>query len=243
MMPRYRVGDEWVYIANPDEMIEPTDDKPLTREEEMANASKKDGNRDNVEVYQEAGKEFIETEQKILVGKLKIRPNFAVRARNTIRLEGLGQLLSGLYYVDRAVYVFSESGVSQELEVKKNAFGETLETINRQGGTTLSPTVTAPTQDTTPTTPIDNGDTDSNQDNSSDITEPQQPEEAIDLPTDPIATYTVKSGDSLSSIAKKYYGSGASKYWKAIYFANQDVIGSNPNLIYPNTILKIPPKP
>ena len=44
-------------------------------------------------------------------------------------------------------------------------------------------------------------------------------------------TYTVKSGDCLWNIAKKFYGNGA-QYTK-IYNANKGVIGGNPNLIYP----------
>lgn len=51
-------------------------------------------------------------------------------------------------------------------------------------------------------------------------------------------TYTVKKGDSLWNIAKKYYGSGA-QYTK-IYNANKSVIGSNPNLTYPGQVLTIP---
>lgn len=51
-------------------------------------------------------------------------------------------------------------------------------------------------------------------------------------------TYTVKSGDCLWNIAKKYYGSGA-QYTK-IYNANKGVIGGNPNLIYPGQVLTIP---
>ena len=50
-------------------------------------------------------------------------------------------------------------------------------------------------------------------------------------------SYTVKSGDCLWNIAKKYYGDG-SKY-TAIYEANKDKI-SNPNLIYPGQVLTIP---
>lgn len=50
-------------------------------------------------------------------------------------------------------------------------------------------------------------------------------------------TYTVKSGDCLWNIAKKFYGNG-SKYTK-IYEANKDKI-KNPNLIYPNQVLVIP---
>ena len=51
-------------------------------------------------------------------------------------------------------------------------------------------------------------------------------------------TYTVVSGDCLWAIAKKFYGDG-SRYTE-IYNANVDVIGSNPNLIYPGQVLTIP---
>ena len=52
-------------------------------------------------------------------------------------------------------------------------------------------------------------------------------------------TYTVKSGDCLWNIAKKFYGNG-SKY-TVIYNANKDKI-KNPNLIYPGQVLTIPAK-
>ena len=54
----------------------------------------------------------------------------------------------------------------------------------------------------------------------------------------PKETYTVKSGDCLWNIAKKFYGNGA-QYTK-IYNANKGVIGGNPNLIYPGQVLTIP---
>lgn len=50
-------------------------------------------------------------------------------------------------------------------------------------------------------------------------------------------TYTVKTGDSLWSIAKKYLGSG-SKYTD-IYNINKDII-KNPALIYQGQVLKMP---
>ncbi len=50
-------------------------------------------------------------------------------------------------------------------------------------------------------------------------------------------TYTVKKGDTLWGIAKKYYGNGA-KYTQ-IYNANKDKI-KNPNLIYPGQVFAIP---
>ncbi len=51
-------------------------------------------------------------------------------------------------------------------------------------------------------------------------------------------TYTVKPGDCLWNIAKKFYGKG-SDYTK-IYNANKGKIGSNPNLIYPGQVFTIP---
>jgi nucleoid-associated protein YgaU len=51
-------------------------------------------------------------------------------------------------------------------------------------------------------------------------------------------TYTVKSGDSLSKIAKHVYGD-ANK-WHAIYDANKDKI-KNPDLIHPGEVLTLPP--
>lgn len=52
-----------------------------------------------------------------------------------------------------------------------------------------------------------------------------------------VKTYTVKSGDCLWNIAKKYYGNGA-QYTK-IYNANKGKV-KNPNLIYPGQVLTIP---
>lgn len=46
--------------------------------------------------------------------------------------------------------------------------------------------------------------------------------------------YIVKSGDTLSSIASKY-----NTTWQKIYNDNKNVIGNNPNLIYPNQKLII----
>lgn len=50
-------------------------------------------------------------------------------------------------------------------------------------------------------------------------------------------TYTVKSGDSLSKIAKAQYGDASQ--WKRIYEANRDKI-SNPDLIHPGQEFTIP---
>ncbi|MFB9055140.1 peptidoglycan-binding protein LysM [Mariniflexile ostreae] len=49
--------------------------------------------------------------------------------------------------------------------------------------------------------------------------------------------YTVKSGDTLGKIAKKYYGN-AMKY-PVIFEANKPML-KNPDLIYPGQVLRIP---
>ena len=50
-------------------------------------------------------------------------------------------------------------------------------------------------------------------------------------------TYTVVAGDSLSKIAKRYYGDA--NQWRRIHEANRDQI-KNPDLIHPGQRLKIP---
>ena len=55
--------------------------------------------------------------------------------------------------------------------------------------------------------------------------------------TDYYGTYTVKSGDSLSKIAKNFLGSASS--YMEIFNLNTDIL-KNPNLIHPGQVLKIP---
>ena len=59
-------------------------------------------------------------------------------------------------------------------------------------------------------------------------------------PTAPAAggqSYTVKKGDSLSKLAKQFYGDA--QQWHKIYEANRDQI-KNPDLIYPGQTFRIP---
>ena len=54
----------------------------------------------------------------------------------------------------------------------------------------------------------------------------------------PSRSHTVSMGESLSKIAKRYYGD-ANK-WRVIYDANRSVVGANPDLIHPGQVLTIP---
>lgn len=51
-------------------------------------------------------------------------------------------------------------------------------------------------------------------------------------------SYTVARGDCLFNIAKRFYGDGA--MYPAIYEANRETIGGNPNRIYAGQVLTIP---
>jgi LysM repeat protein len=64
-------------------------------------------------------------------------------------------------------------------------------------------------------------------------------DEKLSLPVreEPAEFYTIVPGDSLSKIAKRYYGD-AMKY-PAIFEANREVI-KNPDLIYPGQQIRIP---
>ena len=49
--------------------------------------------------------------------------------------------------------------------------------------------------------------------------------------------YTVRRGDTLAALSRRFYGD--SKFWKAIYQANRDVIKS-PNALEPGTQIRLP---
>lgn len=56
-------------------------------------------------------------------------------------------------------------------------------------------------------------------------------------PAPPTRDYTIKSGDSLSKIAREFYGNPGD--WQKIYQANKDTI-KDPDLIYPGQKIIIP---
>jgi nucleoid-associated protein YgaU len=55
--------------------------------------------------------------------------------------------------------------------------------------------------------------------------------------TEKVEYYVIKSGDTLSAIAAKYYGKGS--LYPRIFEANREVI-KNPDLIYPGQKIRIP---
>jgi nucleoid-associated protein YgaU len=61
----------------------------------------------------------------------------------------------------------------------------------------------------------------------------------VEAPEPEAAFYTVVSGDTLSKIAKEHYGD-AMKY-PVIFEANKPML-TDPNLIYPGQVLRLPPQ-
>lgn len=62
--------------------------------------------------------------------------------------------------------------------------------------------------------------------------------ESTPAPAPQVKTHVVQKGESLSLIAKQYYGDVHK--WKQIYEANKALIGDNPDVIQPGQELVIP---
>lgn len=58
-----------------------------------------------------------------------------------------------------------------------------------------------------------------------------------------IAQHKVVSGDTMSGLALKYYGSAVRDKWMHIYEANKETIGDNPAFIKVGQVLNIPEPP
>jgi hypothetical protein len=81
---------------------------------------------DDLPLNKEAEKEFKARERDLLIGELEIIPDLALRSAKTIRLEGFGRILSGLYFVESVTTEFNlSSGMDyQKISVSRDGFGE-----------------------------------------------------------------------------------------------------------------------
>ncbi len=77
-----------------------------------------------------ADSEYIENEFNTLEGELSLRVNkktLALKSGQTIRIEGIGKYLSGLYYISSVKRTIdSSSGYSHTLTVIKTGFGDSI---------------------------------------------------------------------------------------------------------------------
>jgi LysM repeat protein len=146
-----------------------------------------------------------------LEGTAEVRPIVDIQARTVVSFQGLGTNFSGNYFLATVTHTINRGGYSQSLEVLRSNFTWKVDPLKK-----------APM-------PMDVKKADPKPKKIAPKKEPKKPTQY----------YTVKRGDTLWAIAKRYYGSGI-KYPK-IFNANRDKI-KNPNLIYPGQKFKIPPK-
>ena len=132
-----------------------------------------------------------------------------LKAGDTVKLQGLGKYLSGDYYVKDITRQVSKNGYSHSATLIKTDFGNSLKTASK-----TSAKKNSTKKDSTKKKVSSSSSSKSAQ-----------------------RTYTVKKGDCLWNIAKKFYGKG-SLYTK-IYDANTKKI-ANPNRIYVGQVLVIP---
>ena len=132
-----------------------------------------------------------------------------LKAGDTVKLQGLGKYLSGDYYVKDITRQVSKNGYSHSATLIKTDFGNSLKTASK-----TSAKKNSTKKDSTKKKVSSSSSSKSAQ-----------------------RTYTVKKGDCLWNIAKKFYGNGA--LYTKIYDANTNKI-ANPNLIYVGQVFVIP---
>lgn len=98
--------------------------------EDVPSSSTGNDSSSKVDSKTEADKEYIETEFNTLIGELVVSPskkNIRVKVNDTVEVLGVGNHLSGKYFVSAVKRTLSkDGGYSQTLTVIKNGFGDSL---------------------------------------------------------------------------------------------------------------------
>lgn len=129
-----------------------------------------------------AEKKYNTIEYNILTGQLKFiatKETIKLTAGDTVKLNGLGKYLSGLYFVQDVTRQISKDGYSHTATVIKTDFGNSLK---KTSTSTVDKKVPEKKKETQP------------------AKKPTQTSQRI---------HYLKAGECLWSVAQKYYGSGA----------------------------------
>lgn len=130
-----------------------------------------------------------------------------LKAGDTVKLNNLGKFLSGNYFVKDVTRQISSNGYSHSATLIRTDVGSSLKST-----TTTKDKQPVQKTEPSPKSPAKSGETAQR-------------------------TYTVKKGDCLWNIAKKFYGNGAA--YTKIYDANTKKI-ADPHWIYPGQVFVIP---
>lgn len=183
-----------------------------------SNSSSGSGNKDNLKSSASSKKQsdgkvekkYNYIEVNTLSGTLSFIVNektIKLKAGDTVKLAGLGKYLSGNYFVKDITRQISSSGYAHSATLIKTDFGPSLKTTTKSTKSKKKAKVSTKKEKSS-----------ASKDNAQ-------------------RTYTVKKGDCLWNIAKKFYGNG-SAYTK-IYDANTKKI-ADPHWIYPGQVFVIP---
>lgn len=116
-------------------------DKKDSNGDDSSPTTKKSGDSSsNVDTRKEAEKEYIEAEFNILTGEMRLTPttkSIRIKVNDTVKIEGLGKYLSGLYFVSAiSRKIDASSGYTHSLTLIRNGFGssvkESLDTETRK---------------------------------------------------------------------------------------------------------------
>lgn len=145
------------------------------------------------------------------------------------------RLSNGEYAVNEYV---GQATANAMIEALQNPSSTTTASTTNTTSNTTTASTTGNTANTTTTTPVQDTEDSKNFKGVQDTQTTQQPAQVEEKKAEASKTYTIKSGDTLSKIAQEQLGS--SDRWKELYDLNKDVLGSNPNLIYPGREIKLP---
>lgn len=75
----------------------------------------------------QSSKDYNELEYNILEGEAVIEPTPSLKAKSTVRLQGLGNQLTGNYYVESVKHSFSaNAGYEQTMTLSREGFGDSI---------------------------------------------------------------------------------------------------------------------
>lgn len=70
--------------------------------------------------------DYVEHEYNMIEGEATLNPDPKLKAKKTLKVQGVGKQLSGLYFVEKVVHSFSTSGYTQTATLSREGFGDKL---------------------------------------------------------------------------------------------------------------------